>query len=159
MKKLSLKSKIIGISTIFFSTIAVLIIIPNGIYVPENVSFDKSPAFFPTLLSLGVGVLGLCILILKEDAFNKDDTNLKDFAAIISLFVFYYILINLIGILLASIFILYGFMKMFGAEGRLKLSAIAVFIPVPLVFFFETFDVNFPLGIVTEWILERFGGN
>lgn len=160
MKNLSLKSKILGLSAISFSVVATLIIIPNGIYIPDNIPFEQSPAFFPTLLSLAIGVIGFTILALKEspiDEVGGDNTNLKDFAAIVLLFGLYYLLIETIGLLLASIFILYGFMKMFGAEGQIKTSVVAILIPVSLAFFFETFDVNFPLGIVTEWAIEGFG--
>ena len=139
-----------------------IIIIPRSIYVPEDTPFVQSPAFFPILLSLAVVVLGLIIVGFKEnvlDAGGNEDSNSKDFAAIISLFVLYYLLINSIGFLLASIFILYGFMKMFGAKGRLKITVVAIFIPISLFYFFEAVDVNFPLGIVTEWTIQRFAGN
>jgi len=160
MRNLTTNSKILGFFAIIFSIGLLLIGIPTGIYVPESTPLVESPSFFPTLLSVALGVLGLCILILKENVLEEGLNNkfkTRELVTIVLLFVVYYSLINLIGILLASVFVLYGFMKMFGVKGQIKPSLVATLIPILLVVFFEAFDVNFPLGIVTEWVFEYFG--
>jgi putative tricarboxylic transport membrane protein len=162
MRRKKTKNIILGCTTLVFSAVVYFLLIPKGVYVPENIpQVIQSPAFFPVLVTLVIAFFGFLLMVMRDDAHHDaeaDQWKYKDLGFVLLLFISYYILLHLLGFLFSSIAVLFFFMIAFGARNWKTVIGTSVLVPVILYYFFKNIQVNFPSGVIIDAVGELFLG-
>ena len=156
---------IFGILMILVAALCILWIIPAGVDVPGSVeAAPLSPAFLPYTLSALIGVMGLicCIQAQFGRGIPKEQSELgfvlrrswpQRLAILAAAFAIFYILPDIIGMLLVSILCM-GIL-VFGGGERSLLRGVAVAILLPFLiwlFFTRVAQVPLPEGLLEGYL-------
>lgn len=158
----------LGTVLVIISSLLLSVIIPMSVMVPKsNTVLALAPDFWIKIIVWSTLALGVFILVqgwyrarhelsrdemaeIEAEAMHAHDTGravLGAGTAVIGLF-FYYFLIQWVGMIVASILAIIGFVLLCG-ERRLKIAVpLAVLLPVGLYYFFlKVAGIPMPLGI------------
>ena len=148
----------VGISLLIFSLFVYVYLIPSSIDVLEvmsDVSKVKTTTF-PKIFTAVLGVFSLGIIltsITKKPSSNKTsiDLNLKRSGIVLLSIIAYYIFIDVIGFITASLICSYSIIAIFSHSVRLSRSWIIIllaFVATIYVFFERIMGVPFPHGLI-----------
>ncbi len=152
---------VVGIATLAIVGLSAAIVFPLGIFVPTRVAWTaNSPGFFPHLLLLAAGVLGLLLLVQSLRARNLEApspraplriwTRAGVTAAIIAAYI---ASIMIVGLLVASILALAVALYHFGERRPFLLTSTAVAVPLLLwMFFVHVANVPMPRPLLAHWL-------
>lgn len=158
------KDIIAGVLFLILALIAVFVLIPRGVAVPQSVKvLALSPDFWPRIIAIGAVLASIFVLIeartMKQPTLTEDDDDGGEFdhpftvaairagVLIVALFVFYYSLSTL-GVVVASILLIIALMLFFEERRYVLIGALGVGVPVLLYLFFRyVAGVPMPLGI------------
>lgn len=162
LTKDQLKTRRVGIAFFIITLIIMFYLIPSQIMVPSTVKmFYMSPAFLPRILTITLAVLALTLVfwpgtteqIEEEKDEEPEGFDLKKvIVSCLILFVYAFVLIELLGFLTATILVLAGLMLYAGNRNYRSILLISILVPSVLVLFFTKLAyVPFPKGIIIPW--------
>jgi putative tricarboxylic transport membrane protein len=154
-----MRDALVGFGTAILFGYMLLVAIPAQIRVPESVAVAAlSPAFWPSVvagLAIALGlILGLKAVVMaarvrtatKADRTPRQKTWPR--LAVIGIMFGYYFMLDIIGIVAASILVLPVLIWLFGERRMVLLVPTAVLLPVGLYYFFTRMaNVPLPLGV------------
>lgn len=173
MHSADLRDLIVGGVTIAFACIVMIVLIPFGVENPGKINvLALGPAFWPFVVAIFLFAMGLLIggqairrarLHGNATAGSDEDqataaSELSDFTAgrwagALVLLAAYYLLLNVLGMVVTSALALVSFMVLGGERRPVLVAALAIGLPLVLFLFFRyVANVVIPLGIFGSWI-------
>lgn len=149
----------VGVGTAVLFAYLLLVVIPNQIRTPASIAnIVMSPAFWPAAIAVLAIVLGLALAAKAFITGSADDdgesspTTWRSLASI-GIMIGYYLLLEPLGIVLASVIAMPALSALFGERRVVMLAPIALLLPVGLYFFFtEVAHIPMPLGPLSDLI-------
>lgn len=149
----------IGVGTAILFAYILFGVIPDQIRTPGSVTnVVMSPAFWPRVIAILAIVLGLALaakslLSKAEGAADDPDSSPTTWRSLtaIGIMIGYYLLLEPLGIVLASVIAIPALSALFGERRVVVMAPLAILLPVGLYLFFtEVASIPMPLGPLSD---------
>jgi hypothetical protein len=151
----------VAVVTIAFALLALLFLVPVGVHDPGNINvMALGPAFWPTIISAFLLVMGVLIVVqawLRARALSSEDDVARPGAGFalwrwvgsLVLLGAYFLALDWLGMVLASIIVLILFMLLGGERRPVLIVVLSLALPLLLFAFFRyVANVVIPLGVL-----------
>ena len=161
------KDRLAGLVFLAFGALCYGVLIPYGIQQPPSVQYQAlSPSYWPNLVAIAVGAIGLALALTARGAATPDEPTvsappqvsawltLRPFVALAICFALYFTL-DYLGFVLGGAIALVCLMLLAGEIRPHVIGPVALIVPLGLfVFFTKAASVPIPMGVLEPLLLR-----